>query len=210
MRSTMRFGFTLIEMLCVVAIIATVAGLLLPALASAKKQAKMGVSMSNLRQCEAALLIYTEGETRSTDYPNRDTACRVLNSGIAYDPADYWRSGPDVPSPYESMVGSYGYSNADLCFEGATGKPCPCTENVFGEKFPLLASIFYDSQYFPKDDYIKPGKWALSPAVPERALVVWQDGHVKMEHVSNPRHSNFCWAVLFHFISDSYDNEVSH
>ncbi len=51
-------GFTLVELLVVIAVIAILAALLLPALAKAKASAQSAACKSNLRQLGIALTIY--------------------------------------------------------------------------------------------------------------------------------------------------------
>lgn len=55
-----RRGFTLLELLVVIGIIAVLAGLLLPALLSARESGRRARCVSNLRQLSLAMVVYTD------------------------------------------------------------------------------------------------------------------------------------------------------
>jgi prepilin-type N-terminal cleavage/methylation domain-containing protein/prepilin-type processing-associated H-X9-DG protein len=76
-------GFTMIEILVVIAIIATLAGILFPVFSSAKAAAKKTACLSNLSQLTLAEMMY------QTDYD--DTLCPpVLFSNLALYPLNGW------------------------------------------------------------------------------------------------------------------------
>src|SRR5439155_9511789 len=86
-----RNGFTLVELLVVIAVIAILAALLLPALARAKASAKSAACKSNLRQLGLALSMYVDDYAK---YPGNG----AMFSGGAVQ--GIWGTGMNWLNPY--------------------------------------------------------------------------------------------------------------
>jgi len=137
-------AFTLIEMLVVTAVIAVIAGLLVPVLASAKKAGKRATTISNLRQCGMALHIYQSDNDSTTLLPNYDTAKGLLAGAPTCDLNDSWRASckEDFGKP---LIGSYAYIRGTQGFESEDG-----FRNLAGAVSPMMISIFYASPQLPR------------------------------------------------------------
>jgi prepilin-type N-terminal cleavage/methylation domain-containing protein/prepilin-type processing-associated H-X9-DG protein len=108
-------GFTLVELLVVIAVLAILAGILLPAFAQARASARKSTALSNLKQIGAALHLYTADH--DDHLPSR------WPIWLGYRPF-FWRvDGGDLPSllkPYVKNAAVW-YSPEDrLSKRGAT------------------------------------------------------------------------------------------
>jgi len=97
-------AFTLVELLVTIAIIAILAGLLLPALSRASENGKRTSCAGNLRQINLAIRLY------------------------AGDNSDSWPVLPN-PNPYPNGIGAF-YKELVKSYLGLTGPPLP-NEKVF-------------------------------------------------------------------------------
>src|SRR5690349_5719813 len=70
--STCRRGFTLVELLVVIGIIAVLIGILLPVLSKARKQARRTMCLSNERQLLTALVMYA-GKYKDGGLPSQNS-----------------------------------------------------------------------------------------------------------------------------------------
>ncbi len=87
-RRRKRFSFTLIELLIVIAIIAILAAMLLPALNKARETAKASTCVNNLKQLTTAMFLYADDHDGWTipNYRANFTGWGRVNSNYSFFP----------------------------------------------------------------------------------------------------------------------------
>src|SRR3954469_11323764 len=114
MRRTTRPGFTLVELLVVIGIIAVLISILLPALTRARESANRAACLSNLRQCSQMFYLYASANrdqislgVRSNVYQDNYTI-RYTAAGQYFSWGPYFKTGFLLKSPRIAYCPSSG------------------------------------------------------------------------------------------------------
>jgi len=139
-------GFTLVELLVVIGIIAVLIALLLPVVSRARKNANVVACMSNLRQIGVCL--------RNYSVDNRDS----LPPGYCFFPT----SGEDVY--WMNYVNSYftGTGNTRQTTDAFSSKAFICPEGIFPDKANYYTGhpVAFPDYGYDEEQKIKPARFA--------------------------------------------------
>lgn len=150
-RRTRRSGFTLVELLIVIAIIALLAAILFPVFARARENARRSVCLGNLKQIGLALQQYTQDydekmpvQTYALTYNFMDaSAGATSNSGWAGGTTNW----PNALFPYTKSTAIYSCPSA-LPIVNASGCSIDCTAPTATSKISYFGNAVIIQNYF--------------------------------------------------------------
>ncbi|HEY3861144.1 MAG TPA: type II secretion system protein [Verrucomicrobiae bacterium] len=158
-------AFTLTEMLVVIAIIAILASLLLPALSGAKDQGARTVDLNNLRQITVANQLYADSSQQLLPWPNWDYG-RALPSGTNRPGWLYTLADGTPPANFDGKAGllwsCLHQSKSLLCPADRVNVRVPDTDGTITQRSQQLSSyimngavIGFRSGYYSNREPVK-------------------------------------------------------
>lgn len=178
-----RSGFTLVELLVSIGIIALLIGLAIPALSGARQRARDAAILSNLKQTGVAMESYVQRYDGWLPYASEGTAFRTAPmsdpgagavSGGYWQLSTYWSSLFFEVAPWEEWFGLWAFPDSRRSSE----RPWEASPDFQGPFFNGVSSLEYARSLFAR-----PEIWEEGPAITDRESVL---RGVRMNEVRYP------------------------
>lgn len=181
--NTRRTGFTLVELLAVIAVIGILAAILIPVVSSVRKRANEATCLANLRQVGALILIYatdSKGLLPASSSVESNWDDELLERGFIID-FSLTRQG--CRQHEEDLTATYGYNYMQL---GNTSDPLIGRRNLNQIEIPSKTIMAADGHNLPATTWPNLVYWdddfwlgSRKPLGHRGGVnIVWSDGHV--------------------------------
>lgn len=178
-----RPGFTLVELLVSIGVIALLIGLALPALSGARQRAKEAAILSNLKQTGIAMEMYVQQSSGWLPFATEGTPFRTApasDPGAGAVTGDYWQLSSYWSSlflevaPWEEWFGLWAFSDS----RRDPDRPWEASPMFQGRFLNGVSSLEYARSLFAR-----PEIWQEGPAITDRDSVL---RGVRMNEVRYP------------------------
>ena len=176
-RTSRALGFTLVELLVVIGIIAVLIGILLPALNKARQQANLVKCAANLRSIGQGLYLYSMANHDSLPYAYW-AGTDLWDFNYTATGASDWTTevahtlNPQVPADYNAIFTGtgLGYTATNAGFRGIF--LCPSSDKPIGNKSllnhyschpRLMPNVGQTDPFGPELNNLKSGNWYMTP-----------------------------------------------
>ncbi|MHB1462424.1 MAG: type II secretion system protein [Armatimonadota bacterium] len=199
----MKCGYTLMELLVVLAIVAVLSAITYPVVSQARSRAKQVTCLSNLRQCGVALRLYMNDNETNVP-PDDQTARHLLQKMPTCCPSDTVWTKSCTQEYGQPLIGSYAYTRS---VSGWSNAPYEVVSDFYSRQtsYELMVDLFHGQDgiraplHGETPEVYARGKYGEIDKLPERWFTLYSDGHVDVHKQGKPNYVVMSWNILLGF-----------